>query len=138
MELTRFRILGTLALVALVAAMAVRWMRSVGEERVSLPIPGERDHVEIEVLNVTRVDGLARVTTRRLRRAGIDVVYFGSVRDTTLDSTVILVRRGDSSFVGRIREVLGLGRVVLKPDPTLLVDASVLLGYDLAPARFDH
>jgi len=88
--------------------------------------------VIVEVLNTTLVDGLARTMTSRLRRVGIDVVYYGS-SDERLDSTVILIRRGDSSFVGRIRDAIGGGRVVMDSDEGLLLDASVLLGLDVAP-----
>ncbi len=96
-----------------------------------LPIPGEGEEIEVEVLNATRVDGLARATTLQLRRAGIDVVFFGTAREAPLDSTLILMRRGDMTFGARIREVLGTGKIVLQPDTTLLLDASVLLGLDL-------
>jgi hypothetical protein len=96
------------------------------------PIPGEGEKVVVEVLNTTLVDGLARTMTHRLRRVGIDVVYYGSSQER-LDSTVILIRRGDSSFVGRIRDAIGGGTVIMDPDERLLLDASVLLGLDVAP-----
>ena len=98
----------------------------------TLPIPGERDTITIEVLNATAVDGLARDVTRRLRRAGLDVVYVGSERGEPIDSTLILVRRGDSSAGERVRLELGLGRVVMAADSRLLLDVSVLLGADAA------
>lgn len=103
-----------------------------------LPIPGEGDHVVVEVLNTTETDGLAREITRRLRRAGIDVVYFGSERERRVDSTTILIRRGDSTAALRVRAALGLGRIVSQPDPRLLLDASVLLGPDAARAIHVH
>jgi hypothetical protein len=61
------------------------------------------------------------------------VVYFGTARERALDSTLILIRRGDSSFVGWIRDAIGGGKVVMDPDDELLLDASVLLGFDVAP-----
>ena len=61
------------------------------------------------------------------------MVYFGTARESALDSTLILIRRGDSSFAGRIRDAIGGGRVVMDPDDELLLDASVLLGFDVAP-----
>ena len=69
---------------------------------------------------------------RRLRRAGIDVVNYGSARDSTADSTTILIRRGDSTAAARVRQALGLGRIRVDLDPRLLLDASVLVGPDLA------
>jgi hypothetical protein len=86
----------------------------------------------VEVLNGTTVDGLAREVTQRLRHAGIDVVSFGGAQDTSLDSTVILVRRGDSTDALRVRRALGLGRVLIEPDARLLLDVSVLVGRDLS------
>ena len=60
----------------------------------AFPIPG--DGIAVEVLNASGRDGLARKGTRVLRRAGIDVVYYGNAPAGvgTLDSTRILVRRG--------------------------------------------
>lgn len=107
-----------------------------GGER--LPIPGEGEHIVVEVLNTTETDGLAREITRRLRRAGIDVVSFGSSRERPVDSTTILIRRGDSTAALRVREALGLGRIRAEPDGRLLLDASVLLGPDAARAIDIH
>ena len=113
------------------------WRRPVGP-RASPVIPGDGVHVTVEVLNGTPIDGLAREVTERLRRAGIDVVDYGSGQDTTLDSTAILVRGGDTTAALRVRRVLGLGRVVVRPDPRLLLDVSVLAGRDLAAALGFH
>lgn len=99
-----------------------------GGER--LPVPGDGERIVVEVLNTTDTDGLAREITRYLRRAGIDVVSFGSNRDRPVDSTTILIRRGDSTAALRIRAALGLGRIRAEPDARLLLDASVLLGPD--------
>lgn len=121
-------------LAAVLAMVAWAALRDRGQPVMTLPIPGEGDQPVVEVLNTTTADGLAREVTRRLRRAGIDVVYFGSDRGRGVDTTTILVRRGDSTQAARVREVLGMGRIVMAPDPRLLLDASVLLGPDLARA----
>ena len=84
----------------------------------------------VEVLNATDVDGLARAVTRRLRREGIDVVYYGTARDSTPDSTRILIRRGDSTYARSVRRVLGTGRIESSPAPNLLLDVTVVLGRD--------
>lgn len=93
-------------------------------------IPGEGKSPVVEVLNTTRIDGLAREVTRRLRSAGIDVVYYGSDWTREADSTTILVRSADSTAALEVRRALGFGRVVFEPDPKLLLDATVLLGAD--------
>lgn len=102
----------------------------------AFPIPGERgERITVEVLNASGRPGLARSGVRMLRRAGIDVVGFGNAAASVghLDSTRILVRRGDAAVGERVREALGVGRVVAEPDATLLLDVSVLLGADFRP-----
>lgn len=108
--------------------------RSAGSQVV----PGEgaaAPRVTVAVLNASGRPGLARIGTRVLRDAGIDVLSFGNSGDqkTPLDSTRILVRRGPASVGERIRRALKVGKVVLDPDSTLLLDASVLLGTDFSP-----
>ena len=101
-------------------------------------MPGEGSaapRVTVAVLNASGRPGLARLGTRVLRDAGIDVVTFGNAGDakSPLDSTRILVRRGPAAAGERIRRALGVGKVVMDPDTTLLLDASVLLGSDFSP-----
>ena len=136
MELSRRRTLVILvALIPVVAIVAYWWSRPKEAPAQDLPIPGESLSTTVEVLNGTLVDGLARTLTGKLRRAGIDVVSFGSASENDLDSTLILVRRGDSTVAGPVREVLGAGRILVEPDSLLLLDVTVLLGRDLASAR---
>ncbi len=89
----------------------------------------------VEVLNASGRAGQAKVGTRLLRRAGIDVVSFGNAPTAlgTLDSTQIVVRRGVPAVGERVRKALGIGRVVVARDSGKLLDASVLLGADFAP-----
>jgi len=127
----RFVLIGVVAVA--VAVAAVLWMLRSGDASGNQgAVPGEGEAVMVEVLNATAADGLAREVTRRLRRAGIDVVDYGSARDSSLDSTTIVVRRGDSTAARQVRKALGLGRIAMDLDPRLLVDASVLIGPDLA------
>ena len=88
----------------------------------------------VEVLNATDVSGLARGATRRLRRAGFDVVYFGNAPPSlgTLDTTRIVVRRGVARAGDEVRRALGSGTIVVEIDSTRLLDVSVLLGRDFA------
>ncbi len=111
------------------------WSRPNETPASVLRVPGEDLTIVVEVLNGTLVDGLARTVTGQLRRAGVDVVYFGSASENDLDSTLILVRRGDSTVATPIHEVLGAGRIIVEPDSLLLLDITVLLGRDLASAR---
>ena len=125
------RVGGALAAVALVVALAVMLTGRGRAGTTSYPVPGERLPYTVEVLNGTTVDGLARTTTFRLRRAGLDVVSFGT-SPMPADSTLILVRSGDAEAGGAVRDVLGVGRVVAEPDPDLLLDVTVILGRDAA------
>ena len=86
------------------------------------------------MVNASGKVGLARTGTRLLRSAGIDVVnYFTAPPGVgPLDSTRILVRRGSREAGERVRKILRVGKVLLQPDSTRLVDVSVLLGEDFA------
>jgi hypothetical protein len=85
----------------------------------------------VEVLNASGRTALARATTRHLRDAGLDVVYYGSDTTSALDSTELVVRRGPAAAAERVRRALGVGRVRVEPDPGRLVDVTVRLGRDL-------
>lgn len=106
----------------------------------SFAIPGDAGPaLRVEVINTTGKSGLARSGTRVLRSAGIDVVNYFASSDKPLDSTRIVVRRGTAATGERVRAVLKVGRVVVQPDSTRLVDVSVLLGADFtarAPIDF--
>ena len=95
-------------------------------------IPGTRTPWAVEVLNGTDVDGLARTITLRLRRAGFDIVSYGTAAAADQDSTLLLLRSADTAAAWAVRDALGFGRVVMEPDPRLLLDVSVVLGRDAA------
>jgi LytR cell envelope-related transcriptional attenuator len=105
-----------------------------GDSSRERPIPGDRSPaLLVEVLNANGRAGDARVGTRLLRRAGMDVVYFGNAGENGLDSTRIIVRRGAGQVGERVRAALGQGRVEVQLDSTKLLDVSVLLGLDFHP-----
>ncbi len=124
---------------ALLGAGGAAWYRAhhrAGKPVAAMahPVPGEGVRVQVEVLNASGVTGLARIATQRLRDAGIDVVYFGS--DTTtgvLDTTQVVLRRGDDSLATLVRKSLGAGAIRTRADPSRLVDVTVRLGVDFAP-----
>lgn len=105
-----------------------------GDGMKARPIPGDRGPaITVEVLNASGRIGDARVGTRLLRRAGIDVVYFGNAGENGLDSTRIIVRRGSAKVGERVRAALGQGLVEIQLDSSKLLDVSVLLGADFSP-----
>src|SRR3989440_12313759 len=84
-------------LIACVTALAA--CRGDRGGNAALPVPGGGaggPRVTVEVLNASGTPGLAKVGTRMLRRAGIDVLTYGNAPETggALDSTRIVVRRG--------------------------------------------
>jgi len=105
-----------------------------GDSTQTHPIPGDRSPaITVEVLNANGRAGDARIGTRLLRRAGMDVVYFGNASESGLDSTRIIVRRGAQKVGERVRAALGQGRVEVQLDSAKLLDVSVLLGLDFHP-----
>jgi LytR cell envelope-related transcriptional attenuator len=130
LELARHLLIAGLA--ALVACRGT-------ERRTAFGVPGDHGpRLQLEVLNTTGRQGLARAGVRVLRQAGLDVVYFGTAPGEALDSTRIVVRRGSAAVGERVRRALGVGKVVVQRDSTLLLDASVLLGRDFAPPPDFH
>jgi hypothetical protein len=112
-----------------------------GDSAPAHPVPGDRGPaILVEVLNASAKTGDARLGTRVLRSAGIDVVYFGNAPDSVgvLDSTRIIVLRGGAGVGERVRAALGVGRVEVRLDSARLLDASVLLGADFAPRLDFH
>ncbi len=90
-----------------------------GDGGAAHPVPGDRGPaLLVEVLNASGQPGDARIGTRVLRRAGIDVVYFGNAPAALgiLDSTRIIVRRGTADAGARVRKALGAGRVEVQLD----------------------
>jgi LytR cell envelope-related transcriptional attenuator len=96
------------------------------------PIPSPEGRITVEVLNGTKRAGVARAATRMLRRRGLDVVFYGNA-DTAVDSTRVVVRRGDSAAGREVRHAMGAGRVVVERDTFRRVDVSVILGPDFQP-----
>ena len=120
----------------LAGAIAIAIAGCGGDASPGHPIPGDQGPaITVEVLNANGRSGDARVGTRVLREAGIDVVYFGNASESGLDSTRIIVRRGAGKVGERVRAVLGQGRVEVQLDSSRLLDVSVLLGADFAPSR---
>ena len=128
----RWLITGGLLLAVLLLALVTRALRRDRVEGHAFDIPSAEHRIIVEVLNGSGRPGLARLGTRRLRRMGLDVVYFGNA-DSVVDSTRIVVRRGDAGVATQVRQALGIGRVGSKRDSLRRVDVSVILGPDYRP-----
>src|SRR5207237_8775833 len=113
---------------ARVAALGYLILSAFGGGTPKNMIPGDRGPaLTVEVLNASGRAGEARVGTRLLRRAGIDVVYFGNATDDVsgLDSTRIIVRRGAANVGERIRTAPARGRGEVQLGSARLPDARV-------------
>lgn len=92
--------------------------------------PGVR--IRVEVLNATRVRGLARRATMHLRDRGFDVVTVGTSRETR-DTTVVLDRSGHADWAALVARALGGARVEQAPDSSRYLDVTVLVGATWRP-----
>ncbi len=125
------------AVVVLAAGGWHWWSRAHGPAAVSpAPAPdataATSDRIRVEVLNATRIRGLARKGTFLLRDRGFDVVSIGT-SPLQSDSTVVLDRTSHPEWARRVARALGGARVDTRPDSTLYVDVTVLLGRDWRP-----
>lgn len=120
--------IGLVLVAALVWGLATR----VFTPRTTPTRSGEAmSRIQVEVLNATGVDGLARRTREHLIQRGFDVVETGNtaVRDTT----TVLVRSGTALDARHVAQSLGLGdnRVVTGgPTTDYSLDVTLFVGAD--------
>ncbi|MFI5241641.1 MAG: LytR C-terminal domain-containing protein [Gemmatimonadales bacterium] len=94
------------------------------------PAGGQR--ITVEVLNATRVRGLARRASITLRDHGFDVVSTGTNPDQ-FDSTQVLARTGHKEWAALAAKAMGGGAVLMRPDSSRDVDLTVLIGASWHP-----
>ena len=139
---------GVLALIAVTAGV-VRYRASSDEasakhdvqarppttsSQARLPEPkwATGTRITVEVLNATRVRGLARRAALTLRDQGFDVVSTGTNRDS-FDSTQVLDRTGHREWAVRAAKAMGGATVLVRPDSSRDVDLTVLIGASWRP-----
>ena len=88
--------------------------------------------IRVEVLNATRVRGLARRATMHLRDRGFDVVNVGTSREVR-DSIVVLDRSGHPDWAALVARALGGARVEQARDSSRYLDVTVLIGATWRP-----
>ena len=91
--------------------------------------PGVR--VKVEVLNATKVRGLARKATFYLRDRGFDVVAMGTAREQR-ETTLVLDRSDHPSWAALVGRAFN-AKVEARPDSSRYLDVTVLLGSDWRP-----
>jgi hypothetical protein len=99
--------------------------------RVERVVP-ESLRIRVEVMNAAGTRGLARRATAMLRDAGFDVVGSGNWTER-LDSNLVLIRSGDTTWASIAARVLGGARVASRPDSSRYLDLTIVLGASWRP-----
>jgi hypothetical protein len=118
-----------------VVVVALRTPSTRAPQAVRQPVDAEAPagvRIRVEVLNATRVRGLARRATMHLRDRGFDVVSVGTSRDGR-DSTLVLDRSGHPEWAELVAKALGGARVEAAPDSSRYLDVTVLVGATWLP-----
>jgi len=89
--------------------------------------------VRVEVLNAGGREDMARLATDHLRDQGFDVVHFGNAEDFGQDSTLVLDRATRLEAADAVGRALGTDWVESRPDTSLYLDVTVLLGSGWTP-----
>ena len=87
--------------------------------------------IKVEVLNATKVRGLARKATFYLRDRGFDVVAVGTSREQRA-TTLILDRSGHAGWAALAAKAFN-AKVESRPDTSRYLDVTVLVGSDWRP-----
>ena len=104
--------------------------RAAAAEAPELMVPaGTR--IKVEVLNATKVRGLARKATFFLRDRGFDVVSMGTSRDQRAE-TLVLDRSNHPAWAALVAKALR-AKVESRPDSSRYLDVTVLVGNDWHP-----
>ncbi|MGE5732083.1 MAG: LytR C-terminal domain-containing protein [Gemmatimonas sp.] len=134
MRRTRVVVIGLIALVA-VGASAIVQMRT-HRDPAAPPPPRIRApdsvRIRVQVLNATKVHGLARRATMLLRDRGFDVVETGNVNDMR-DTTVVLDLSNHPEWAARVARLFGTARVETRHDSSRYLDIAVVLGSTWRP-----
>lgn len=96
---------------------------------VSMVPPGIR--IKVEVLNATKVRGLARKATMFLRDRGFDVVSVGTTSEQRA-KTLVLDRSGNAEWATLVARAFG-ATTESRPDSSRYLDVTVLVGADWRP-----
>jgi len=107
-------------------------MKTVAAEQSIPKLPAT-----VEVLNGSGKSGLNESVVDFLRQKGLDVVHSGNYHVSTLPSTIVLVRNGNSAPAYYIARLLSLdsAQVVQILNKDCLVDATVIVGRDISTKK---
>ena len=134
MRRARVVVVGLIALVA-IGATALVQLRT---HRVPVAPPSPRIRapdgvrIRVQVLNATKIHGLARRATLLLRDRGFDVVETGNVNDSR-DTTIVLDLSNHPEWAARVARLFGNARVEARQDSSRYLDIAVVLGATWRP-----
>ena len=131
----RAAVLLALLMVAVGVILALRDPSTRAPQAVRQRVDAEAPagvRIRVEVLNATRVRGLARRATMHLRDRGFDVVNVGTSREVR-DSIVVLDRSGHPDWAALVARALGGARVEQALDSSRYLDVTVLIGATWRP-----
>lgn len=106
-------------------SLAVRWL-GLGARFAR----GEEPAFQIEVLNGTRVTGIAMDVAKDLRARGIDVLIVDNAERLDFRESILVDRAGNPRLMRRLSKTLGCRTVLEQIRPAPLVDATFIVGYD--------
>ncbi len=84
----------------------------------------------IEILNGTSIDGLAKRTKALYESFGFEVVSFRNADHDAYIETLILDRKGKPDLANRVAEVIRCEKIFTKLDPDSNADFTLILGKD--------
>jgi hypothetical protein len=140
MKPTALLVVVVAALGVIVAAASARsrgGVRSAVKSVVKSAVPSsdrapDGVRIRVQVLNGTTTRGLARRATMLLRDRGFDVVETGTVSEAR-DTTLVLDLSGHPDWASRVARILGVARIVARPDSSRYLDIAVVLGTTWRP-----
>ncbi|MFN2398318.1 MAG: LytR C-terminal domain-containing protein [Gemmatimonadaceae bacterium] len=88
--------------------------------------------VKVEVLNASRIRGLARHATMHLRDRGFDVVETATVTEQR-ENTLVIDRSGHPEWASAVAKAMGGAATQSQIDSTRYLDVTVLVGSGWRP-----
>ncbi len=105
--------------------------RTIGAADVPVQVVPSGVRIKVEVLNATKVKGLARKATLFLRDRGFDVVAVGTSKEQRA-TTLVLDRSGHPEWALLAAKAFN-AKVEARPDSSRYLDITVLVGSDWHP-----
>ena len=124
--------IGVVLLVTAYGLASWRRVQKPVREAPSTARAPEGVRVRVQVLNGTKIRGLARRATMLLRDRGFDVLEVGTISDTR-DTTLVLDLSGHPDWANRVARALAPARVESRPDTSRYLDIAIILGSTWRP-----